>query len=215
MSPINLLPPRYRQSRRFAGLRRRWVIVGGCYIVVLALGSLGARAFDTLDDASVREEITRLSKRAGETESRQKPIMVELTRLAADRQLKDLVNSPVDYAVLLAAIGNCVKDEAILTGLRWEVMPTSTERVAPPQPAGEKRKAPDPFAGPVRLKVELTGLVQEQPAIGRLVRRINEAGLFDEVRLVKSSREGFMTSNGFSFQIECDILAGRTGEGAP
>jgi hypothetical protein len=62
--------------------------------------------------------------------------------------------------------------------------------------------------------VELTGLVKEQPAIGRLVKSIHDAQLFDEVRLLKSSREGFMTSNAFSFQIECEITASRIGGGS-
>jgi hypothetical protein len=211
MSHINLLPPRYRQARRFAALRRRWIVAGGCYVLLLAIGSFGARAFDTLDDGSVRREIARLDKQSSETESRQKATMAELTRLAADRQLKEMVNSPVDYAVLLAALGKCVHEDAILTGLRWEVVPMATnERVAP----GAEKKNVDPYAGPVRLKVELHGLVKEQPAIGRLVRSIHDAQLFDDVRLVKSSREGFMTSNAFSFQIECEITAAHTGGGS-
>jgi hypothetical protein len=210
---INLLPPRFRQARRFATLRRRWIITGGCYVLLLAAGSFAARAFDTLDDGSVRQEIARLRNQNAEFDSRQKPIMNELARLANDRQLKDLVNSPVNYAVLLTALGKCVHEDAILTGLRWEVIPISTNDHAPAVAAAEMKNV-DPYSGPVRLKVELTGLVKEQPAIGRLVRSIHDSQLFDQVRLLKSSREGFMTSNAFSFQIECEITASRIGGGS-
>jgi hypothetical protein len=212
MSAINLLPPKYREKRRMGMIRKRWIITGGCYVLLLAAGGLAARGFDTIDDNSVRTQIAKMGAQATQAEARQKTIMTELTRLSADRQLRELVNSPVDYAILLAGLGKCVHEDAILTGLRWEVMPAAAPDRVMAGP-GEKTKLADPFAGPVRLKVEMTGLVQEQPAIGRLVRRIHDSGLFDQVRLVKSSREGFLSSNAFSFQIECEILAARASGG--
>lgn len=206
MSPINLLPQALQARRRQRLFRRRWTWVCAAYATVLGLAALAVRLNQRLDDHYVRAEIARATADADTLEGRQENLSVAFRKLADERVLRDIVNSPADYGQLLAILRTSMDGKAVLTQFRCELAAGAAAK-----PAGPGTARADLLANPVQLKVELSGLVREQPAVARLVQTIRETGLFDDVRLVKSSREGFLDGNAYAFRLECVASAAQAG----
>ncbi len=77
------------------------------------------------------------------------------------------------------------------------------------------KAAIDPMSGPMHVKLEMSGLAQTQPGVGIVVQRLQNTGLFDEVRLTKTSREGFLAADALAFQLTCDIESGTGARSEP
>mgnify|MGYP001597537077 CR=1 FL=1 len=208
---VNLLSPHHRLRRRQRMVARRWVLIAVGQGLLLALAAVALHAFSRIDDRSVRGEITRIQTASAAINDRKAATAAGLTRIQADLRLRDTVNAPPDYARLLALLASGLADEGMLTSLRWDLDPAPTSTATPVDADGKPLKL-DPYAGPLRLQVQLTGLVRNQASITRVVERIGQAGLFDEVRLVKSGRDAFQGSDAFSFQLSC-LVVGAPGGG--
>jgi hypothetical protein len=63
-------------------------------------------------------------------------------------------------------------------------------------------------AQPRRFTVELRGLATTQPAVSQFVLRLQQIGLFDDVKLLRTGREPVFNTSAVSFEITCVIGEG-------
>jgi hypothetical protein len=207
---INLLPPGQRARRMKKRAAVRWMVGGMVEVALVAVSAVGLHVTSHVDDRSVRGEMVKVEREIEAIEGRKAERAAAVGRVEAEMQLRDTVNAPADYSKLLAVVSAGVGEEGVMTSLKWDVSPAPTTAAAPVDADGRPLKV-DAFAGPVRLTVQMTGLVRSQAAITRVVERIEKAGVFDEVRLVKSGRDAFLGSEAFSFQLSC--VTGGMGSG--
>jgi hypothetical protein len=186
-------------KRRAVG---RWIVGGVVEVALVAVAAVGLHVVSHVDDRSVRGEMAKVEREIEAIEGRKAERAAAAGKVQAELELRDTVNAPTDYSKLLAVVSAGMGDEGVVTSLKWEVAPAPTTAAAPVDADGKPLKV-DAFAGPVRLSVQMTGLVRSQGTITRVVERIQKAGVFDEVRLVKSGRDAFLGSEAFSFQLSC------------
>jgi hypothetical protein len=72
------------------------------------------------------------------------------------------------------------------------------------------RRAPasQPLGAISTRLLTITGYGRSQAAVSHFVLRLEEAQLFDQVTLIKTSREPFAASDAYAFQIECSLSGG-------
>ncbi len=211
---VNLLSAHQQHRRRRRLAARRWTLAGLLQAALLAVAAVALHGLFAIDDRSVKGEIDRVGRDSREIETRKPDRAAALARVQADLVLRDTVNAPPDYSRLLAALSAALADDGMLTSLKWDLAPAPTSNVVPLNADGKPLKS-DAFAGPVRLQVQLTGLVRTQAAITRVLDHLGQAGLFDEVRLVKSGRDAFKGDDVLSFQLACTTLGAAPAGAAP
>jgi hypothetical protein len=208
---INLLPPAQRARRSKQRATARWVVGGIAECVLLGMAAAGLHVVSHVDDRSVRGELVKAEREMEEIEGRKAERAAVVGQLQAQMRLRDTVNGPANYGKLLEVIAAGVAEEGMLTSLKWDVAPAPTSTATAVDADGKPLKV-DLYAGPVRLQVQLSGVVRNQASITRVVERIQKAGAFDEVRLVKSGRDAFGGADAVSFQLTC-VTGGGAAEG--
>jgi Tfp pilus assembly protein PilN len=199
---MNLLPPRHRLRRDRARAARRWILAGVSETVLLIAAAVALHAFASIDDRSVHARILSLQTQLSDIDARKTDRAAVISRVQSQLQLRDAVNAPPDYSRLLAAVADALADQGMLTSLKSDITPAPTKAALLLDANGKPVKL-DPYAAGVRLQVQLSGLVRSHDAITQVVDRLQHTGLFDEVRLIKSGRDGFLGADAFTFQITC------------
>ena len=187
MNTRNLLPPHRIAARRQRRAVRRWVLIDGAYLLLLAVAG-AAYAWSTLggpdasDSHEAATDVTRLNT-----------TLVGLKHQIASldtqiRSIQEVTDRP-DWSLLLAAVARTLGEDIVLNAI-------------------EGTAATDaPIDGsPQRWVIGGVGL--SQGAVTRFVLRIEQLGLFAHVRLAQTAPQGFGTRVGVGFQILCDLPAG-------
>ncbi len=212
MNIINLLPLHHRLRLQHQRLVRRWAAGLGLYTALMVAAAIVTHELYSIDDHSILPEIQQLQAETAQIEKAHHATLAQFAKVDAEAQLRELVNTPPDFATLLSVVSRGCDDDAILTSLKWELTSDNDGRqtVGPADAAGAK--AVDPLSGPMQIKLQMTGLSRAQTGVGTLVQHLQTSGLFDEVRLIKTSREGFLNGDALAFQLSCDIhVPGRRG----
>ncbi|HVX84470.1 MAG TPA: PilN domain-containing protein [Phycisphaerae bacterium] len=212
---INLLPPRHRLRRARDRAARRWILAGSAESLLLIAAAVGLHAFASIDDRSVHARILSIQNELSDIDARKSERAAVIARVQSQLQLRDTVNAPPNYSRLLAAVADSLADQGMLTSLKCDLTPAPMKTTAVLDANGKPIKL-DPYAAGVRLQLQLSGLVRSNDAITQVVTRLQHTGLFDEVRLIKSGRDGFLGADAFTFQITCTTAGAPVGaaEGA-
>lgn len=205
MTAINLLPRHHLHRLAHARVLRRWTAGIMAGVVVVGSACFTLSQVGTSDDQSLRNELQKIEAQLAQGESEHTKTLAALHQIEADTQLRDAVNLPPDYARLLGVVAQGFGEDAILTSLKWDA-------TAPPPIAAPSRVVAAPAAKPTEttvvprptvLQLELAGLARTRPVLAAVVQRLENSGLFDEVRLLKSNREGLLTGDATAFQVVC------------
>lgn len=204
MKSVNFIPAHRlheRQRRRRLG---RWgaawaayvVVLLGAYVCCCALYGGGSAHADELASTGAR---IQQSVRSIDEAHR------ELSAAKATLKANQAVGNPPDWSLLLGLLARSLSDEVVLRRCvlapGWRAPASST----PPPGSGRPADHPGLFL------LAVTGYGRTQAAVSEFVLHLEQAGLFDQVKLVKTSREMFLSSNAIAFRLECS-LAGKAGE---
>lgn len=211
MRCVNLIPAQRRQTKARRRHLTRWsiglVVYGGA---VLAAHFVCGSYFG-MGNRALAAEIQRSTARLRAAHRMTLTARGELVRAAGELKSARAVGGQPDWGVLLALLAKNVGDDVVLefcrlrpVGRKWNSLRGS--RLRDPGTAGQP-----PLALDSPLLLELSGLGLSQTAVSGFILRLERTGLFDQVRLVKSSRRAFLHKKAIAFRLEC-LLAGR-GEG--
>jgi Tfp pilus assembly protein PilN len=196
MNRINLIPAHRRQAHRQGKRLRLWITAVCIYSLILGLlCAVTTLRFGGLDE-SVERQLLECQTRSQQLDSQASQLRRRLAQLIAQRNhVKALANQP-DWSILLAALGSMVGNDTSLQEIRLTPLETSAK---PPStaPAG---KVPGR-----QFRIELRGSSRSQPEMAQFVLRLQETGLFDEVKLVRSSRDPRAESADVNFELGCTI----------
>jgi Tfp pilus assembly protein PilN len=204
MNGVNLIP----ESRRLAKHRRvrirGWTMGCAAYAIVLIAVCTGVRATFSprsdrivADRAEAAKQITELDGQVTATRAR-------LTEVKVKLQTIRLVTSQPDWSILLAALGNAMGDDAVLNTISLEPLHGSTA-VAASVPGKGSGKAPVPESSgqPTQWRLDLQGHSLSQPSVSKLISRLQQTGLFQDITLQRTRREPFFGGQAIAFQMQC------------
>jgi hypothetical protein len=157
------------------------------------------RAFGSCDpDASaagLRETALRIEKAHQAIEDAQRELATAERTLKANRA----VGNQPDWSLLLALLARNLGDQVVLS--QCELKPDVPGEAA--VGAAGASDQPRPARGGFILK--LAGYGETQPDVSRFVLNLERAGLFDQVRLVRTSSRAFLSASAIAFELECGL----------
>ena len=220
MTPdVNLVPEACRLAARRAGRLRGWVVVlllAGLGVVLLHLH--GQKRHWQLEDLNRRLRQVGLAQQELERElnvaARQRRELIERAR----EQLE--LNQGWPVLRELARLYEALPPGAVLSRVsvrrEYETPPGgSARRPAPrPRPASKKPRTPEERKA-LRLRMEIHGYAESFAALSDLIRVFERIEGWQQVRLLRASREELRSSRlvGFSIEVQIDPDAGTTGAG--
>jgi len=195
---INLIPAPRRRSQVAQTHLRRWVAGWVFSGLALLVGCLLIRATWGGARSALAEDIDKAARTIS-VSNRQVDI---LRRRLADARWKlesgRAVGQQPDWSILLALLAGSLGDDVVLE--RCQLAP------ADPLPTGGSADAETPDTDAMasgRYVFEIDGLSRSQLAVSRFVLRLEKTGLFDQIRLIKTTRRTFLDQKAVAFRLEC------------
>jgi Tfp pilus assembly protein PilN len=194
MTGVNLIPAHRLTARQRRAHLRAWAcgLCGYAIAVAVACAAVTLLQVDPeTGEALNRVESTRAANRKASASLVEAAKRVTAAQ-SAQRMVRVLSDQP-DWSLLFTALANHLDDDAVLRDVRLRSTTAS----------GGK-----PDGGPARYKLELRGLGRTQAAVSRFVAELERADLFDEVRLLRTGREPFLTGTAVTFDLDCTLGEG-------
>jgi hypothetical protein len=197
MARVNLIPANRLAAKRVRRRLRVWavsligyagVVISACIAAHLIWGTGHAALARDLDAAR------QATKRSNETVAN---LRREVAKAQDTQRTIQVVTDHPDWSLLIAALAKHLGDQAVLRETRLSPIVASAAAVTPVKlntPAAPAR---------TRYRLDLRGLARSQTAVSEFVAALEAAGVFDEVKIVRTGREAYLTSMAVSFDLEC------------
>ena len=194
-SSVNLIP----SPKRLAIQRRRrtrcWVAACVVYILTIAAVYLSCRLRWGGNDLRA-DEMTRISADIQRFSGQRTAVKGAVAALRAKINANNAVGQQPDWSILLALLAKNLGSEVVLKHCELDL-----DRKGRSDDAAEQDSRRRQFV------LEVHGLGRTQTAVSAFVLRLEKAGLFDQVKLVRTSREDFMSGKAVAFQLACTLGA--------
>lgn len=198
MRSVNLIPTPRLQARRRRIRIRWWTVVCVTYALALAAVYVGCRfRWDTGQSSNatiirdVADEIAGYNRRIAAMRGAVQSVRA---RIEANRA----VGNQPDWSVLLALMAKNLGPDVVLKRCKLDLAGRGRSSVTPVDQSSERRR---------EFVFEVSGLGRSQMAVSQFVLRLEQAGLFDRVKLIRTRREGFLTGNAIAFELACSLGA--------
>ena len=181
LTPINLIPAPRARRKRLRARMRRWAIGLAVYVVglmmAIAVHRNSLRPILVPDPSAQGARITQLTSELAATH---KDLGEARTRHAA---ILMLAGRP-DWSLLFPLLGRSMGDEVVLKELKLTQAKNAATR---------------------QYSVEMRGIARTTAAASNFVSTLEGTGLFDDVRLLRTGREPFLTASMVSFDLQCKL----------
>jgi hypothetical protein len=187
---------------------KRWARALGVYAVLLVVAYGACFAFGGDDGQEVLRRTRESTERFREAGKDIQTLRISLTEACKQMAATQALAQNPDWSLLLAMVSNNLSGDVIL------------ERcfLAPVNSSEEDGRADGPDDGSdggqvlyQRYILDLRGFSRTQTGVSQFVLRLERSKLFENVRLVKTSKTSFMDGEAISFRIECVL----NGQGEP
>jgi len=193
---INLLPARRREILRTRRLLRIWTVVVPAYCVLLAAVCIAARVVLAVPGSADDRELQSARQSARQAEVSLAVARKDLASLQTKQRMVSTFIDQPDWAAFLRLIGKPLGTNLVLREVKLQQ--TSTNQ------RGSAAVSARPAGATFRL--ELRGLAKSQMDLSSYVKALEETGLFDEVNLLRTGREPFLTGTATSFELNCLVI---------
>jgi len=218
MRSVNFIPARRLAARSRRRRRNRWAVTMSVYALMLVGVYGGAYALWGGGHVALADEERRTTLRIEQSKRDIHTLQEELTAGEATLKANRALTDQPDWSILLALVARDLNDEVVLTRceLKGGASAAPTATAATPMPTTASAPAAVPAASPEGARPEVfvldvTGYGKTMMAVSQFVLAMERTGLFDEVRLVKTNREPFLTTSAVAFQITC-LMESRSGD---
>ena len=209
MNAINLIP-RYRIEARQRRRRvRAWCVGAGVYTLALLAGCLALVTVWGNPDRVVTDELARVDRLVVEARKQMASVGPELAEAKVQLEASRAVSAQPDWSLLLGLLGELRGETVSLKAVTLTPAvsaPSPVKETAPagrlglaadgddpaadaPKPAHAPNRAePEPARKPLCFRLTIEGVADSQFEASRFVLRLEQVKLFDEVKLVETSR---------------------------
>ena len=182
---------------------RWWVAACGAACMALFVGLVGVHALGGVDEASLYVEMARIASISDDIRGEADRLGQELAEVDARLATNLAVGGQPDWSVLLALLADTMGEEIALS----EVRLGRGGDLSAPSPGGRRARPTRPTGNNESPTPGLTigGVGRTQNAVVHFALRLEETGLFDEVRLVDPRRQPYHDGYVVSFRLECSM----------
>jgi Tfp pilus assembly protein PilN len=178
---INLIPTPRLLRKSVRARVRRWAVGLPIYAVALAFGCAviirPAPRPIANDDTGVQTHITQLT---ADFDNANAQLADARVRYAAALSL----TAQPDWGNLLSVLGDKLGEEVVLRDVRLTQAKSAAQR---------------------QYTLEMRGLARTQASVSIFVAALEEMKLFDQVRLLRTGREPFLSDSVITFDLECSL----------
>ncbi len=220
MQSVNFIPARRIAAKQRRRRMNRWAVTVSVYAMLLIGAYACSYALWGGGHAAMADEERKTSLRIEQAKRAISTLQGELTAEEATLKANQALADQPDWSVLLVLVARSLGDEVVLNrcdlgpgqaletaaagspapGSRPSVPPTAGPPAAgPPSPVPREAAAPGPFV------LAVAGYGKTMTAVSQFVLALERLGLFDQVRLIKTNREPFLSTQAVAFQIECSL----------
>jgi hypothetical protein len=200
MNGLNLIPEHRKQAASRRWRWRAW-LVAWCAGAVLTGGAWAmAHAVWGRDNGPLDAEVRRLAGQIGSATAQRQALEGDLAALEAELAAARAIADQPDWSRLLAFLSDQAQDQVVLSALRLD----------PVEPGARGQGQGPSLNQPGRYRLDLRGFAKTAADVSQLALRLQETGLFEEVKALRAMREPFLAGHAVNFQIQCII-----GESSP
>jgi len=212
MRGVNLIPTPRREAHRLYRRAQLWLAFWVTTAAVAVVMAVFMHSVRFTRQEGTPDQLARAQVRANEMTIRVASVNHELsqarTRLAAGRALSERP----DWSTLLVAVSRRLGPENVLSTFKLNrvaavVSPAGAASTTGGGTGGDGKPQSN---SPSHYVIELGGIGRTQASVSRFVLGLQEMGLFEEVRFLRSSRAPFMNGEAIVFEAECRMSEGVT-----
>ncbi|MBE3095678.1 MAG: hypothetical protein IMZ44_00950 [Planctomycetes bacterium] len=206
MKSINFIPS-YRIVAQQRRNRVRWWITAIAVSLVLELGGIvcgygiwrGGRMV-------LAGELTKTATTIASADRAIRMLQSELAAQEATLKASQDVQSQPDWSVLLALLARSLGDGAVLR--RCELKPVQPAAVASQASAASPAPA-GPVGDATAFSLKIGGCGRTVADVLKFAEGLERAGLFDQIRLVKTDTQPLLAGTAVGFEMECALTGKR------
>ena len=198
---VNLIPASTLTARQKGRRGRWWIAACLTYLAILGAAYLGCWLKWDRGKGPGEDGMKEVVAQIEQANRRMAALRIATSAIAAKIEANRAVGNQPDWSVLLAMVAKSLGQDVVLKHCRLELESSKLalkEASASADPRNDGKK---------HFLFELSGLGRSQTAVSQFVLRLERAGLFDRVKLIRTSREKFLSGNAVSFQLACSLGA--------
>ncbi len=222
MNDINLIP-RYRiEARQRRSRIRAWAWGCAGYAAVMVAACAVAASVFGGGDRSTSGEMGRMERQLADTNRQLTLVRPEMDEARAQLDAGRAVTVQPDWGLLLKLLAQSRGDSVVLDRVALSPVeaPTVAEKIEATKPAAggnialaaAKKKRDAEKRKPLCVEIQISGLARTQLDVSQFVLRLEQIKLFDQVKLLDTSRAAPGESAVISFRLQCSMaedLGGR------
>lgn len=202
---VNLVPIRRLQARQRRRRVRQWLGACTVYLALLAVACGVVDAMWGRPGRAVTEELAAVHRDAADVAQQLALVQPELAEAKNHLEASRAVAVQPDWSILLALLSRLRGESIVLE--RCALTPDNDpSQIRPAQvtpvaaPAANLRP---PLRKHMSVRFELRGLGRTNQDVSAFVLKLEQAGLFDSVRLLETARAPFGPGHAVSFRVHC------------
>ncbi len=204
MISVNLIPHQ-RLTRKRRGRRLR---IWGTFCSAYVIGLIGVFAvcYSMLgrNDLSLTGELQVLKQKTQDSKRLISKLKGELSETQVILETSKTLGNHPDWSTLLVLLINELGETVVLDDCELKPLEANQSGIAADVNTSGSAVRNRPLYQ-MRYQLKLSGFGRTQPDVSQFVLRLERIKLFDHVKLVKSSRQAFLTGEAVAFQIECSL----------
>ncbi|MGE0482014.1 MAG: PilN domain-containing protein [Phycisphaerae bacterium] len=206
---VNLLPASARLRAAERRRRRSWTLLSAGLVVCAGAGWGAARSFSS-ETRALRTQTARVQHQIRDEERRIHTLLTQLEQVRQRAAMLARARASESWSARLAELAAALPEHAVLA--RLQVTSPANSVATPAAPSGGAKSGSaggeprDPAAAalaggpPAGARVQLDGYAADHAAIARFLQRLEDAGGYRGVRLVRSTSEA---GGALLFGVEC------------
>jgi Tfp pilus assembly protein PilN len=193
---VNLIPAAILAAKRVRRRLRLWATLLIGYAGLIVAACVGAHVIWGSGHAALARDLDAARQAARRSNETLANLRREVAKAQDTQRTIQVVTEQPDWSLLIATLSKYLGDEAVLRESRLSPVVAAATPAKPNAPAAPQ---------PARYKLELRGLARSQAAVSQFVHALESAGVFDDVKLVRTGREAYLTAMAVSFELECTL----------
>ncbi len=195
MKGINLIPQPLRLARSRKRRMRKWMLGSAAYAAALLMV---CAVIHGLWSSQVRAQSGDIAKTSHRIEDENRTIAGLKAQLAAmqeaSRTSTAIADQP-DWSILLSALSASTEDELVFREVRLGAASTG----------GMSRTVADEPWTPRRYQLSLRGTARAASGVSKFVNKLEQMQFFNDVKLLRTTRESFNNAPATGFEMECSF----------
>lgn len=205
MPDTNLIPVHRRLRRHRRDRLRLWSVAGSVLGALVAVASLGARAWCGRQDLAIVDKSQQTGGLVREYEAAIRGLRLQLDVAEKAKEMSQVLCLQPDWSRLLSLLTAELGEEIVLSQLELVTLSEKDTEMADTPSAGQVHSSRDAVFSGETYRIRLTGLGRTQYAVSQLLLRLENLSIFDIVRLSNTSRKPVLNQTAVGFSIECWI----------